>query len=224
VRSTAPTSVIREGPDIDASAWDERYAASELVWSAGPNAFVVEQVTTHLDDRVPGRAIDLAGGEGRNAIWLAEQGWDAELVEFSAVALEKAAAIARSRDVALTTTLADVTAEPALGPADLVLVCYLQLPAEPLARALAHAASLVAPGGMLLVVAHERENLEHGHGGPPDAAFLPTVAEVLSAIDGQGLDVAEARQVRRPVETDAGPREAIDLLVRATRPDHDGPA
>jgi len=205
---------------MDASSWDQRYAASDLVWSAGPNAFVVEQVA----GLAPGRAIDLAGGEGRNAIWLAEQGWDAELVEFSAVAIEKAAAIAHHRGVELRTTLADVTAAPALDPADLVLVCYLQLPAEPLAAALAHAATLVAPGGLLLIIAHERDNLEHGYGGPPDAAYLPTVADVLAAIEGLGLDVEHAGQVRRPVDTPEGPREAIDLLVRATRPEPGDPA
>ena len=199
---------------MDAAAWDERYAASDLVWSAGPNAFVVEEVA----GLTPGRAIDLAGGEGRNALWLAEQGWDAELVEFSAVALDKARAIADRRGVTVTTTLADATAAPDLDPADLVLVCYLQLPTAPLARALGHAASLVAPGGTLLVIAHERDNLEHGHGGPPDPAFLPTVDDVLTAIDGHGLTVERAEQVRRPVETDEGPREAIDLLVRAARP------
>lgn len=199
---------------MDAAAWDERYAASGLVWSAGPNTFVVDEVA----GLTPGRAIDLAGGEGRNALWLAEQGWDAELVEFSGVALEKARAIAEQRGVTVTTTLADATAAPDLRPADLVLVCYLQLPAEPLARALGHAASLVAPGGTLLVIAHERDNLEHGHGGPPDPAFLPTVDEVLAAVDGHGLTVERAGQVRRAVDTDEGPREAIDLLVRATRP------
>jgi SAM-dependent methyltransferase len=198
---------------MDATSWDERYASSELVWSTGPNDFVVEQVA----GLTPGRAIDLAGGEGRNAIWLAEQGWDTELVEFSAVAIEKAAAIARHRGVTIRTALADVTAGPALEPADLVLVCYLQLPSEPLAAALRHAATLVAPGGTLLVIAHERDNLEHGYGGPPDAAYLPTVADVLAAIEGEGLAVQHAGQVRRSVETADGPREAIDLLVRARR-------
>jgi SAM-dependent methyltransferase len=203
---------------VDAAGWDARYTASGLVWSAGPNAFVVAQVTEHLGDAAPGRALDLAGGEGRNAIWLAEQGWEAELVEFSAVALEKAAAVARERDVELALTLADVTAEPTLEPADLVLVCYLQLPSDPLARALGHAATLAAEGGTLLVIAHERDNLTHGHGGPPDPAVLPTVEDVVAAIDGRGLVIEEARQVRRPVDTADGPREAIDLLVRATRP------
>jgi SAM-dependent methyltransferase len=204
---------------VDAAAWDARYATTELVWSVGPNAFVVDEVTGLR----PGRALDLAGGEGRNALWLAEQGWDAELVEFSTVALDKAQHIARERGITVRTTLADVTdassgsAASGLAPADLVLVCYLQLPSAPLAVALRRAASLVAPGGTLLVIAHERDNLEHGHGGPPDAAYLPTVGDVLAAIDGEGLEVERAEQVRRPVDTPEGPREAIDLLVRARR-------
>ena len=208
---------------MDAASWDERYRSTGLVWSAGPNAFVVKEVEALLVRRggETGRALDLAGGEGRNALWFAEQGWAAELVEFSAVALEKAAAIAAQRGVTLRTTLADMTEAPAIDPADLVLVCYLQLTPEPLARALAHAATLVAPGGTLLVIAHERDNLEHGYGGPPDPTFLPTVADVLDAVDGRGLVVERAEQVRRPVETDEGPREAIDLIVRASRPAQD---
>jgi len=206
---------------MDAASWDERYRSTDLVWSAGPNAFVVEEVEALMARSPgdgPGRALDLAGGEGRNALWLAEQGWDAELVEFSEVALEKAAVIAERRGVTLRTTLADMTAAPDLDPADLVLVCYLQLAPEPLARALAHAASLVAPGGTLLVIAHERDNLEHGYGGPPDPTFLPSVADVTAAIDGHGLTVDRAEQVRRPVPTDDGVHEAIDLVVRAHRP------
>jgi len=126
--------------------------------------------------------------------------------------------VAHERDVPLRMTMADVTAEPGLDPADLVLVCYLQLETGPLAAALGHAATLVAPGGTLLVIAHERDNLEHGYGGPQDPRFLPTVDDVLQAIRRHGLEVEKAGQVRRAVETDDGPREAIDLLVRARRP------
>src|SRR3954449_6986342 len=52
---------------VDADGWDQRYAAADLVWSAGPNRFVAEE----LADRPPGRVLDLASGEGRNALWLA---------------------------------------------------------------------------------------------------------------------------------------------------------
>jgi len=198
---------------MDASDWDERYSGSDLVWSTTPNMFVVEET----ESLTPGRVLDLAGGEGRNAIWLAARGWDAELVEFSDVALQRGRALAAERGVTIATTLADVTAAPALDAADLVLLCYLQLPQGPLARALRHAASLVAPGGRLLVIAHERDNLEHGVGGPPDPDMLPTVAQVVAAIEGTGLRIERAEQVRRPVETEGRTRDAIDLVVRAVR-------
>jgi SAM-dependent methyltransferase len=198
---------------MDASDWDERYSGSDLVWSTTPNLFVVEEAA----GLTPGRVLDLAGGEGRNAIWFAARGWDAELVEFSDVALQRGRALATERGVSITTTLADVTAAPPLAPANLVLLCYLQLPEAPLAAALRHAASLVAPGGRLLVIAHERDNLAHGVGGPPDPAVLPSVAQVLAALDGTGLIIERAEQVRRPVETEGRTRDAIDLVVRAVR-------
>ncbi len=199
---------------MDARGWDERYEQRELVWSAEPNVFVAREVA----DLPPGRALDLAAGEGRNAIWLAEQGHDVEAVEFSAVAIDKGRAIAASRGVRVRWTLADLTTTPALAPADLVVLAYLQLPREQLAPIHRWAAGLVAPGGTLLVVAHARANLERGVGGPPDPALCPTVDEVLADLDGNGLLVHAAAEVDREVATDEGPRMAVDLLVRATRP------
>jgi SAM-dependent methyltransferase len=198
---------------MDAAAWDERYAAEELVWSRGPNRFVAEQ----LAELPPGRALDLAGGEGRNAIWLAQRGWDVELVEFSQEALDKAAALAASADVQLELTLADLTASPTLRPADLVVVAYLQLPRAPTRAVLRQAASLVGPGGTLLLVAHARRNLDDGVGGPADPEVLRTLDEVVDDLSGTGVTVDVASEVLRPVTTEDGDRHAIDLLVRARR-------
>jgi SAM-dependent methyltransferase len=200
---------------MDATGWDARYAAAELVWSKGPNATVAAE----LADLSPGRALDLAGGEGRNAIWLAQRGWDVELVEFSRVALDKAAQLAQHAGVTLTLTEADLTAGPLLAPADLVVVAYLQLPREPSRDTTRLAATAVAPGGTLLIVAHARRNLVDGVGGPPDPDVLRDVAEVVADLDGTGLRIDRAAEVLRRVETDDGPRDAIDLLVRASRPD-----
>ena len=72
---------------MDANAWNDRYETAELVWSAAPNQFVVEV----LADEPPGIGLDLACGEGRNAIWLAEQGWTMTGADFSAAGLAKAA-------------------------------------------------------------------------------------------------------------------------------------
>ncbi len=114
---------------MDAEAWDERYAASELVWSAEPNRFVAEE----LADLPPGRAVDLAAGEGRNAIWLARRGWQVTAVDFSAVALEKGARLAGvstgSTAVDVEWVVADATTWRADEPLDLAVIAYLQVPA-----------------------------------------------------------------------------------------------
>lgn len=75
---------------MDAHDWDQRYAATELVWSARANQFVESE----LADLAPGRAIDVAAGEGRNSIWLAGRGWDVTAVDFSEVGLDKGRALA----------------------------------------------------------------------------------------------------------------------------------
>ncbi len=80
---------------MEREEWDERYASHELLWHAEPNRFVVEEV----GDLAPGTALDLACGEGRNAVWLAEQGWRATGVDFSAVALAKGRRMAEQRGV-----------------------------------------------------------------------------------------------------------------------------
>jgi len=194
---------------MDAEGWNRRYAEAELVWSAGPNRFVEAE----LADLPPGRAVDLAAGEGRNAIWLASRGWRVTAVDFSAVALDKGRRLAAARGVSVTWELADLaTYQPPAS--DLVLIAYLHLPPDLWSQVLARAVVAVAPGGTLLVVGHDLANLTEGVGGPQDASRLYTAEGVAAALDG--LDVQRAEQVRRPVPDT--PRAAIDTLVRARRP------
>ncbi|MCC5949554.1 MAG: class I SAM-dependent methyltransferase [Nitriliruptoraceae bacterium] len=200
---------------MDATGWDERYRDTELVWSAGPNTFVERELSGYPR----GRALDLAAGEGRNALWLAEQGFEVEAVEFSAVAIDKGRAIAQRRGVEVTWTAADLTSAPQLDPADVVVLAYLQLPVEPLAAIHRHVAhTMVRPGGTVLVVAHARRNVTDGHGGPSAPEVCPTVEEVTSALTDGGLAVVHAGEVTREVATDHGSATAIDVLVRATHP------
>lgn len=203
---------------MDSAEWDRRYASSELLWGSGPNAFVATEVA----DLPPGRALDLAAGEGRNAIWLAQRGWTVTAVDFSAVAMDKAAALAKSVEAPaaqLRWICADVTTyEAGAGAYDLVLLAYLQLPAAERKEVLSRAASALAPGGTLLVVAHDLANLTEGVGGPQDAAVLFRPQDVLSDLADAGLDVVRAETVQRPVEVDGQPRVALDVLVRLVRP------
>ena len=199
---------------MDSASWDRRYDGSELVWTAEPNRFLVAETET----LAPGRAIDLACGEGRNAVWLAERGWQAVGADFSEVGLRKARELADSRGVNVEWVAADLLDyHPDPQAFDLVLVFYLQVPASerrPIFRA---AVDAVAPGGTFLVVAHDSSNLQHGHGGPQDPAVLYTADDVVSDIDGRGLHIERAERVERPVQTPDGERLALDALVRARR-------
>jgi SAM-dependent methyltransferase len=203
---------------VDASDWDERYREQPLVWSAEPNLFVEHE----LAERTPGRALDLAAGEGRNALWLASRGWEVEAVEFSPVALEKGRELAERAQLAVRWTLADLLEEPAIDPADLVLIAYLQLDEASFQRVLRHAAGAVRPGGELFLIGHARRNLTDGAGGPQDPDRLWTEELVRTGLADTGLVLDRVEEVTRSVETDGGPRHAIDLLARAHRPAADG--
>lgn len=197
-----------------AEKWNERYRGTELVWSAGPNQFV-ESVCRDLP---VGRSIDLAAGEGRNALWLAEQGWESTAVDFSDVAIDKARRAADQRGVSITTEVADLTGyTPEPDAYDLVLIAYLQLPADQLEPIVRRAGDAVAPGGTFLMVNHDLSNLSDGHGGPQQAEVLTTPEQIVAAL-GDRLEVRRAEVVEREVRTDDGPRTALDTLVVAVRP------
>ncbi len=197
---------------MDAAAWDDRYAATELVWSAGPNQFV-EQA---LSDLPPGRALDLACGEGRNARWLAERGWQVTAMDFSPVAIEKGRRLTDEVDWrvgdALTTDL----------PADLDLgvIAYLQIRADERTTVIRRAFAALKPGGRLFVVAHDSTNLTEGTGGPQDPAVLYTAEDVLADLADRPLEVVRAERVPRTVQgVDEHGSEGVawDALVHVLR-------
>ncbi len=200
---------------MDARTWDERYAASDLVWSVEPNRFVAEIITPLK----PGHAVDLAAGEGRNAIWMVEQGWTVVASDYSPVAVERMRSLAASRlgDRAsrLTALVADATQPAPDGPAahDLALLCYLQLPADEWRQALRAAVETVRPGGRIVVVGHAGRNLTEGWGGPSERTVLYDPEEVLERADGLPVTVEQAVIRQRPVETDDGKRVALDTVV-----------
>jgi len=193
--------------------WDERYAATELVWTAEPNRFVVEE----LAGEPPGRALDLGSGEGRNAIWLAGQGWQVTAVDFSPAGLAKAAKLAAARGVAVSWEQADLRGyQPAPGGYDLVLLAYIHLPPGEFAAVLTMAASALAPGGTLLVVGHDVANITEGYGGPQDPGILHRADDIVAALPG--LAIRRSGQARRLVHSADGDQVAIDTVVRARRP------
>lgn len=194
--------------------WDRRYDGGELVWSAGPNIFVADACA----GLSPGTALDLAAGEGRNALWLAERGWQVTAVDFSQVAVERMRSLAAVRlgeeQIALHTMRADLFEwSPPAEAFDLVLLVYLQVPAHQRRQVVRAAATAVAPGGQLIVVAHHTDNLTNGYGGPSDPAVLYTPEDLLIDLEGSALAVRRADRVDRIVDTPAGQRVALDTLA-----------
>lgn len=205
---------------MDADEWNERYRASDLVWSAGPNQFVEAE----LRGLPPGRALDLAAGEGRNAIWLARQGWQVTAVDFAQAGLDKGQQLGAGLDI--DWVCADATAwtlrphEPAY---DACLVAYLQLTAAARGEAVRRGFRSLVVGGTFLLVAHDTSNLTEGTGGPTDPAVLMTAQDVLDDLAAEDFEVERAERVAREVSTTGHVHEgsatatAWDCLVRVTR-------
>ena len=200
---------------MDRTDWDARYRAKDLVWGTEPNRFVAAELG---DVVAAGRALDLACGEGRNAIWLASRGWQVTAVDFSPLALERGRKLATERDVELEWVETDVTTfAPESGAYALVLILYLQVPASDRARVLDHAAEALAASGELLMVGHAVRNLTEGWGGPQSTTVLWDPDQLRAEVEARGLCVVRSEQVLRPVETDEGEVQAIDVLLRAKR-------
>ena len=195
---------------MNSDDWDKRYNEKKLIWSAGPNQFVVSEV----EGMAPGRALDVACGEGRNALWLAEQGWDVTALDYSPVAIQKGEA--RSREVAtkIDWRVADATTDIE-GTYDLILYLYLHLSREQTTASLALATRALAPGGTLLIIGHDIRNIEEGIGGPQDASILfgPRDFEAMLA----DLHIEKAETITRDVAKDGTVHHALDVLVRAKK-------
>jgi SAM-dependent methyltransferase len=178
---------------MEAEEWDERYRTSELVWSAGPNQFVEAEIA----GLAPGRAVDLAAGEGRNAIWLARQGWQVTAVDYSQAGLDKGRTIAG--DLPVDWVCADATTWREDSSYDLCLVAYLQLLAPERRAAVRNGYASLKVGGTFFLVAHDTTNLTEGTGGPTDPAVLMSAEDVLADLDGETFEVRRAERVARRI-------------------------
>ncbi len=196
----------------DVNVWDERYASLDQLWSGHPNG----QLVSETGGLPPARALDVGCGEGADALWLAERGWDVTALDVSRVALDRAVAQAARVGVQVRWVHAGLV-EAALPPAsfDLVSAEYpalLRTENHEAERALLAA---VAPGGILLVVHHVLTSEHaHTHGFDPDDYVSP--ADVAAQLDDAWrVEVHETRP--RHVTTGAGAGHAEDIVLRARR-------
>jgi SAM-dependent methyltransferase len=153
--------------------WEGRFAAPDYIFGTAPNAFLAAQKQLLPKS---GRALSIADGEGRNGVWLAEQGLDVLSLDFSPRAQAKARALAAARDATLSFELADVTRWAWPDAAFNVVVLIFTQFATPAERATMFAGvrKALKPGGLLLIEGYTPRQLEYATGGPKQIEQLYT--------------------------------------------------
>lgn len=200
----------RQDGESPGATWDTRYAGAP--WPSNPDESLVALATP----LVPGRALDLACGPGRNAIWLARAGWTVTGVDASAVGLSQARARAEEAGVTLELVNRDLLSYvPAPGSFDLVVVANLHLAPHEREALFARAVAAVAPRGHLFVVGHHLDSL--GRVGPPFPDRLYTeelLARLVTPL------AAQVSTHERPVDDGGAPLR--DVVAWAVAGSDDG--
>jgi ubiquinone/menaquinone biosynthesis C-methylase UbiE len=194
--------------------WNERYSKPDYHFGTEPNAFLKSQ--QHL--LKPGmKALSVADGEGRNGVWLAEQGLDVHTFDLSPNGIAKARRLAASRDVTLQIEQGDIHnwhwPEEAY---DVVVVIFIQFsPGPERDKVFAGVKRALKPGGLLLMEGYRPEQLKYGTGGPRDVDQLYTQALLEQAFsDFTSIDIREYDSVLHEGERHVGMSAVIDLVAR----------
>lgn len=205
---------------MDATYWNEKYEATEdLIYTEVVNRFVKELAEPIIAAaKRPGKMIDLAGGEGRNSVWFAEHGWQAENIDFSRAALSKALKFAEQRGVSekYFAHVADATGfESVLTPVDVGVVAYLQVGNEDLFDSLDCLIENIKKGGYLIGVWHARENLNGGFGGPQNPDVLPTADELREFLADEPVEIEVLENRDGQIQTKEGLKPSVTLVLKA---------
>ena len=200
--------------------WNSRYSGDE-VWSGKPNGTLVAEISSTR----PGRALDIGAGEGGDALWLSEQGWDVTATDVARAGLNRLASTAAAQGAAIRCVAADANALHAFGNAtfDLVSLFYSAIPRTGDGRAIANILNAVAPGGTLLMVGHappwsDTAGLGDRHSAPWDRDAFIGVDHVEAAIRSKpGWTIVTSELRDRPPGSSTHHHHDQDLVMRARR-------
>ena len=190
-------------------SWDERFAADGYYYGTAPNDFLREH---HAAIRPGGDVLCLGEGEGRNAVFLAGQGYRPVALDQSTVGLDKARRLADERGVRIETVVANLDGyrmEPARWDGIVSIWCHL--PAALRAAVHAQVVDGLKVGGVFLLEAYTPEQLKHGTGGPKDVALLPTLAELRREL--AGLEFEHAVELERVIHEGQG-HDGLSAVVQ----------
>ena len=203
---------MADQPISEKDRWQQRFSAPGYVFGKEPNAFLKAQAHRLRRGQV---ALSVADGEGRNGVWLAEQGLDVLTIDFSPGGIAKAQALAKDRGVRLRTELADVTTWrwPNAAYDTIVAIFIFVSPAERPAF-FANLKGALKPGGLLLMQGYRPEQVNYRTGGPPDAARLYTRAILQAGFgDMAQLEIREYDSAISEGTAHVGMSALIDLIA-----------
>ncbi len=175
--------------------WDQRYGEETYAYGTEPNEFLVAMA----EELPAGRLLCLGEGEGRNAVWLAQQGYEVTAVDTSGIGLRKAQLLATEREVRIRTVQADLddfVIEPARWDAIVSVFCHL--PPGLRARVHRRAVNGLRLGGVFLLEAYTPRQLEYATGGPPTVELMMDLESLRGELAGLAFLHAEEllREVR----------------------------
>ena len=191
--------------------WDEKYAQPDFAYGKKANDFLVQEWT-----RLPknGSILSLAEGEGRNAVFLAEQGFRVTAVDSSSVGLQKARQLATERDVEITTIVADL-AEYKIEENywDGIVSIFCHMPENLRKQVNRSIVKGLRPGGVLIQESYTKQQLEYKTGGPPVPELLYTLDELKE--DYQGLTHLYGQEIVREIiegKSHHGPGAVVQII------------
>jgi SAM-dependent methyltransferase len=177
------------------TSWDDRYAATPNLFGDTPSPLLLEY--RHLLSAGM-QALAIGDGEGRNGVWLAQQGLDVLSIDLSTVALERARQRAISHGVALRTLCMDILAwEWPRTAFDLVTLMFVHLPAAQRRRLHLSIMHTLKPGGLCLLECFHRDQIGYASGGPADAGLLYTLESIEQ--DFAGIEIVKLARVETDV-------------------------
>jgi len=196
------------------ATWDKRYAGNEYMFGTAPNAFLASQAGLLKPGQ---RALCVADGEGRNSVWLAQQGLQVSAFDISPVGVAKARQLATAQGVTVSHEVSDVAGWHWPDAAfDVVAAIFVQF-ADPELRAFMFRSMLRAlvPGGLLLLQGYGPRQLEYKTGGPPELAHLYTADLLREAFAGcEIIHLREHDDILVEGSRHAGMSALVDLVAR----------
>ena len=192
--------------------WDERYQGDDYVYGTSANDFL----QSHVDQLPMGRILCLAEGEGRNAVFLAERGFDVTAVDQSSVGLTKAHKLAAERGVNIATIVADLAdfhIEPEAW--DGIVSIFAHMPAQARRHLHRKVVSGLRSGGVFLLEAYRPEQLQYGTGGPPATEMMMNLNGLR--VELAGLELEYAADVLRDIREGrlhTGQGAVVQVLAR----------